>query len=285
MVSTESKAGHEVMGQAHGRASPHEMGFGIVVDINAGESTQPQLVMIRYDGKDATDDRGKESIAVMGDDMVALHGELRNAGVAAQPYVALSVNVIQRHVGSIEPVGQHGQCHHSALRVEGEAIEMACGCHPDVTPSVLVGSDAAFAQRALQPFRQIRRGTLWHLLLHIVEAQHTRVVVESNPQAAVIILYYILAGMTAQQCPTPLLTVEIVEGVTIVAYQSTGACTYPDEAVAVLIDVVNEVAGQAIAHGKHIKMVALRLKSTKLCRTDKPHYGNSQQTEMGYDAI
>ena len=156
---------------------------------------------------------------------------------------------------------------------------MTDGSHPDVAPSVLVGSDATFAQRALQPFGQFRCGAFWHLLFHVVEAQHPRVVIEGDPQPVVVVLHDVLAGVTAQQRTAPFFTVEIVEGITVVAYQAAGTCAHPDEAVAVLIDVVDEVAWQPIVHGEHVEMVALRFESAEQRHAPQPHHGHGKQTE------
>ena len=63
------------------------------------------MALIGNNREDAAGDRREERVAVMCDDAVALHGELHDAGVVAQPYVTLSADVIQCHVGSVEAVG------------------------------------------------------------------------------------------------------------------------------------------------------------------------------------
>ena len=250
-----------------------------VVDVDAAEGAQPQMALIGYDGEDAADDGGEARVAVVGDDTVALHRELRDGGVVAQPYVALAADIVEGHVGRVEPVGHGGDGRNGARRVEGEAVEMADGSHPDVADTVLISSDAALTERLAQSPGQCRRGARRLLLLHGIEAQHTRVVVKGYPQAVVVVLHDILAGVAAQQVAAPLPAVEIVEGVAIVAYQATGTATHPHETVAVLIDVVDKVARQTIVHGQHVEMVALGLESAERCLTGQPDDGQGQQTE------
>ena len=99
----------------------------------------------------------------------------------------------------------------------------------------------------------------------------------------VVVLYDIFAGMASQKKTVPLLVIEIIKSIAIVAYQATGTAAHPHEAITVLIDIVHEIAGQTIVHGQHIEMVALRLESAARQRSRQPNKRQRQESQKGDD--
>ena len=173
----------------------------------------------------------------------SLHRQTMESASESHPHRAVAIDVAQEDVGRVGVVRILQNVVNLAVRQEAHAIDVVHRHDPHPALRIAMHTDGTLLQQLRQPaLLVVERSRLQRL-----QVEHLRAFIERHPQPMESILANAPARIAAEiaaRLPHP----EVEHRITVVAHQSTTVRGYPHKAVAVSINVVNEVVGQPVRH-------------------------------------
>ena len=242
VLGRHGQACYVVVRQPVGRTVVSEHRNLVFIGVEAEQSvvgTYPVFVLVLDDiGDKGCGQAVERRRNVAAHDAPFADGEPLQRSTEGHPHAAISLHVGNEHVRRIGHVGIFQQLFHRTVVMEADAVDVAHRHYPHLACRVAADVHGLLLQDAVQPLLLV----VGHDGLQRLQVQHLGELIEGYPQTLMVVFAQV-AARVALQLPAVVAHAEVKRCIAVVAHQSASACGYPDEAIAVGNDVVNEVCG------------------------------------------